>query len=241
VNLSERCIDLEAQIKSLGQAKVLASQASHFEKRADELTAVSREFAPISNMFDLLKDVKIKFQLSSDLNLDYWHSQFVSLKEKYDSDPNFILNPVPGQDARAVLLNPMKQLPSTVKAAITSEWTAWAHGQIPAINDDLIGVLASISSMKIKVERIRALKRTALEIANRLPSSKNDVDAFTVCMKDLRQAWDALAGGEIPKEVINFLRIAGSSQGADFDQLTPNVQKWFREHELEKTLRIRVT
>jgi hypothetical protein len=60
-------------------------------------------------------------------------------------------------------------------------------------------------------------------------------------MKDLRQAWDALAGGEIPKEVINFLRIAGSSQGADFDQLTPNVQKWFREHELEKTLRIRVT
>jgi len=241
MNLCERCNGLEAQIKSLGQAKALASQASYFEKRANELTAISSEFTSISKMFALLKNQKVKIELLFDLRFDYWHSQFVSLKEKYDNDPNSILDPVPGQDARVVLLNPLKQLPSTVKVAITSEWCEWANGQIPAINDDLLVVLASISSMKSKVERLRSLKRTALEIANRLPNSQMDIDSYAACMRDLKQTLDALDGGEIPKEVINFLRVAGRLEGADYDQLTPCVLKWFREHHLEKTLRIRVT
>jgi len=240
VSLIERSRELAAQLHRLGQLKDHASQAVHFEKRADELTIAASQLIPVSKTFEVLKALNLDFQSLAELSLSAWNFRFSELRSRYALDAQCILDPTPGEDARAVFLNPLKNLPVKIRTALTLEWAAWSKLQIPPISDDLLSVLAAVGSMKPKVEKLRVLKRTAVDTTARLPASKADLDAFLVGIASIRQAWEDLAGDGIPKEVIDFLRAAGRSDGAPVEQLTSPILEWLRTHHLDQTLRIRM-
>jgi len=242
MNLAERNGQLIAKLKALEEAKQLASQADYFEKRAEELKIAFDELAPIAELIVLLKKLKkIEFSSLSVIAIGSWNFRFTELRKQYLTDPQSILNPTPGEDARAVFLNPLKQLPVKIRGLVAVEWSSWANREIPPINDELIGVLSGVASMKSKVGTLRVLKRSAIESASKLPNSELEIERFLGFVKSIRQTWDELAGDGIPKEVIEFLRSAGRPEGANISQLTPAIHKWFSKHHLDQSLRIRVT
>jgi DNA repair ATPase RecN len=241
MNLIQRNEQLIAQLHELERTKSLASQASHFEKRAQELGAAAQELVPISKIVVLLSEVTgIQFKSLSKCNLEDWDFRFTDLQKKYAANPETILDPTPGEDPRTVLLNPLRQLTSKIRTSLGEEWSTWSLQEIPAFNDELMNVLSTVASMKSKVEQLRSLKRSINETANNLPDTRLQIDSFLISIKSIRETLETLEGEGVPKEVVEFLRAAGRPNGASLAQLTPVIHKWFADQNLVQSLRVRV-
>jgi hypothetical protein len=241
MNLIQRNEQLIAQLGELERTKSLASQASHFEKRAQELGTAAQELVAISKIVVLLSEVtSIHFKSLSKCNLEDWNFRFTDLQKKYTANLQSILDPTPGEDPRTVLLNPLRQLASKIRTSLVEEWSSWSLQEIPAFNDELMNVLSTVASMKSKVEQLRSLKRSINETANNLPVSRLQIDSFLSAIKSIRETLETLEGEGVPKEVVEFLRSAGRPNGASLAQLTPVVHKWFADQNLVQSLRVRV-
>jgi hypothetical protein len=210
MNLIQRNEQLIAQLHELERTKSLASQASHFEKRAQELGAAAQELVPISKIVVLLSEVTgIQFKSLSKCNLEDWDFRFTDLQKKYAANPETILDPTPGEDPRSVLLNPLRQLTSKIRTSLGEEWSTWSLQEIPAFNDELMNV-------------------------------RLQIDSFLIAIKSIRETLETLEGEGVPKEVVEFLRAAGRPNGASLAQLTPVIHKWFADQNLVQSLRVRV-
>lgn len=241
MNLVDRAAKIRADLKQLDQVRELAAKAAYFSKRADELQAAAAALTPIGMSYRLTSGLIDLAPLRSEVPIKWWNSRFRALGERYLEDPNSVLEPAPGEDARQAFLNPLKQLPQKLGALLQLQWSVWAQQQVPKINEEVLGVLAGVPSMAPKIASLRANRNRAAELAATLPSANSDLGDLKDAIDEVRRGWQEMAGEGVPLDVIDFLRIAGQSTGAALEQLTPSVLSWMRAHNLQDTLRIRIT
>jgi hypothetical protein len=241
VSLTERTAIIRQELKRLERVRALATQASHFAKRAEELQSAATALAPVGAAYLLLRQTIDTTSLHTEIAGKQWNLRFRELRDRCAKEPDAVLDPVPGQDARNIFLNPLKQLPQKWKASLQARWTEWAQAKVPKIGADVLAVLGAVPGMASKITKVRMDLESADRLSANLPMTPAEVAQFDRAVDQARAAWQELTGDGVPKEVLEFLRVAAQGPGAKLEQMTPLVEAWLRSHGLLASLRIRIS
>lgn len=240
MSLFERAQNLSLEIQEIDALKKRADQAELFEKRATALSVPADEMKKLETAITIIASLDIPV-LSLDHNLiGNLNRRIVDLRDRYTFDKNVMLDPFPEEDVRWVFNQPLTQLPQKVKTALLEAWENWAKKNIPEIDGDVLDILGGIVALRESVNTVRFLKVSAETICTSLPNENDDVDQLKQLCKKIADAWHNLAGEGIPNDVLVFLRVAGSRDGARFDLLTTEVLDWLTIHGLRDSLRIKM-
>lgn len=236
----ERMEVAKRRAASLVQLRTEKSQAKRFEERGQQLLAPSRSLGTVAIQAEALKASGVQVQLLDSDLLAHWLAQLRNLLNEFQRDSSTILDPTPGVDARAPLWEPLKQLPAKIGSALLESWQVWVRQMVPIISADLLEVLSCVPALSSSVREIREIEAAIKIAAKSLPDSKESVAEIGRKATRLKELWDTLASGGIPKDVVSFLREAGQQSGVPHERLTPSVLEWFVKHNLVSSLRIRL-
>ena len=240
MNLFERVQDLEIRIKSLTGLRARSNQADKFERRAKDLSLPSNALERLKPSMNIVLSRGIKCDALNKELIQSIHARITDLRSRYANDKNVIIDPFPGEDTRYIFTQPLAGLPANVDSALKNAWKVWAGNKLPKIDREVLEILANINSLKISVQNIKSLQIRADEICNRLPENEATVNELTQLCERIATTWHELTGDGIPPEVMSFLRAAGSYNGVGVEALTAEVFDWLRQHNLSKSLRIRM-
>lgn len=215
-------------------------QAKRFEDRGQQLRGPAAQLKAVALHATVLKHAGVAINTLDADQLARWKARLQGLLDEFERDPSSILDPAPGEDARKVLLEPLKQLPSDVANTLIQEWQSWLREQAPAIPSELLDVLSVVPSLGPAVREIRSADAAVRVAGKSLPNDSGAVDAIKATASRLQALWDQLSSGGIPEEVVIFLRAAGQRDGAPYALLTPDVLRWMQQHDLLITLKIRL-
>lgn len=233
VELSIRRID------SLKSLKQLATQAADFEHRATTLAALANELDELRAPAKVLKKVGIDLAVDGKL-LSALRSRANLLRNGYTQDRNFILSPFPGEDFRFVFVNSCTTFKKKTEVSLRDAWSGWVKKNTPAIDQDVLSVLSTISVLSATVANIQAEIGVINRAANVLPRDEGDAKQVAAFSSQVNNAWHQLAGEGVAPDVLAFLRAAGSSLGATYELLTPSILEWLDKHNLRHVLRVRL-
>lgn len=239
MSLFERVAYTRERIYSLQALKERAARASEFEHRAQGLAGIASALDTLCLPAAVLKQAGIDVQLDQTL-LTALRLKAEQLTEAYMQDHSSILNPFPDQDFRHVFVTPCTAFKQRTETALKEAWSGWVHSRMPAIDPEVLNVLAGVNALSKTVAGIQTLLSLIGRYAVVLPQSEDDVTQVLAMCAQANQAWHELAGDGIAPEILTFLRAAGSALGAPYDLLTPSILEWLDAHKLRRVLRIRV-
>jgi hypothetical protein len=216
-------------------------EAKHFELRGQQLRAPSESLRTSANRGAILKAARIQLQGIDAEVLRRWRTRLQDLLVAFEEVPTSILDPVPGDDARKILFEPLAQFSTGIQNSLQASWKSWVLEQEPSISVELLDVLAAVPSLATQVAEIRNTWARLQQAAGSLPGSEDEITSTKSTANCLITLWESLSGGGIPSEVVTFLRSAGQRNGAAFALLTTDVADWLRNHDLLDTLRIRLS
>ncbi|MOA60531.1 hypothetical protein D3C78_1854340 [compost metagenome] len=75
---------------------------------------------------------------------------------------------------------------------------------------------------------------------SKLPNDNAEIEKLSEVSKVLHQLWIKFGQGNFPSNILEFLRLAGSSTGAPLSILTEDVLKWLNEHGIYNDCTIRI-
>lgn len=240
-SLFDRVHAARNQIGNLMARRREKDEAKHFELRGQQLKAPSESLRASAYQGTILKAAQIQLQGHDADALNRWRARLQNLLVAFEEASTSILDPVPGEDARKVLFEPLAQFSSGIQTTLRNSWKSWVLEQEPSISMELLDVLGAVPSLAAQVAEIRNTWAKLRQAAGSLPGSENEVSSTKATADRLITLWESLAGGGIPGEVVTFLRSAGQRNGAAFALLTNDVADWLRSHNLLDTLRIRLS
>ena len=240
MNLLERVAQTKSRIHALEGLKERAARASEFEQRAQTVCNIARGLDMLCLPATVLKQAGIEVPQLDQLLLIVLRTKAQQLKEDYARDPSSILNPFPEQDFRQVFVTPCNAFKQKAETALSEAWSGWVRSKMPAIDQEVLNVLAGVNALSRAVASIQALLTLIGDQSGTLPTSVEDVKAVLALCAQTNQAWHELAGEGIAPEILAFLRAAGSGVGAPYDLLTPSILAWLDAHHLRRVLRVRL-
>lgn len=240
-SLFDRVNAARNQVGTLMARRREKDEAKHFELRGQQLRAPSESLRASTYRGAILKAARIQLQGIDAEALERWRTRLQDLLVAFEEVPTSILDPVPGDDARKVLFEPLAQFSAGIQTALQTSWKSWVLEQVPSISDELLEVLAAVPALGTQVAEIRNTWAKLRQVAGSLPDDEDVVSSTKAAAYRLVTLWESLAGGGIPSEVVTFLRSAGQRNGAAFPLLTTEVADWLRNHDLLDTLRIRLS
>ena len=239
MRLIETAKVLKDKIVELEELRKSAGAADHFERRAKDFEGPARELSQLAKAVTLLRKNSVPLmQLQHEL--EGWQALLKELEEKYERHPATILDPFPNEDVRAKLLTPLKNLPGSIRTNLSGAWSSWVTGRLPAVNEEILGVLGAIQGLRQSVDKLRTLKRDVLIAAAILPQAQTDIDAVSSRTQAIEKEWAGIAGAGIPEDVIRFLRAAGQFGGAPYAMLTAGVMQWLKDQHLDQSLKVKI-
>jgi hypothetical protein len=240
MSLIERARCLSLELREIGGLKKRAEQADLFEKRAKDLKTPAEQLGELEGAVKVIAYLRIPTPLLDRSLVKNLRDRIIDLKTRYDSDKSVVLDPFPGEEVRWVLTTPLSQLPKKVNDALLSAWEKWSSEEVPEVNKDVLDILFSVVSLRNSVVSLRSLKSKAVTACAGLPDGLDDVEHLQRLCGEISFMWQNLAGEGIPEDVLNFLRSAGTQDGANFSLLNETVLDWIDAHGLRGSLRIRM-
>lgn len=240
MSLLERVELAKGRIDALRSLKQRADQAADFEQRAKVLTVLAAELEAVRAPAAVLEQAGIAAAPADEKLLAPLRARAGLLKDGYAQDRSSIIAPFPGEDFRYVFLAPCNAFRQKAEAALHGAWSGWVQRNTPAIDQEVLRVLSTVSALSTTVTRIQAQLALIDRHAAVLPRDAADVEYVRELCAQANEAWHALAGDGIAPNVLAFLRNAGSSTGASHDALTPSILQWLDDHNLRRVLRVRL-
>ncbi|RNB92516.1 hypothetical protein EDM56_02135 [Brevibacillus fluminis] len=134
----------------------------------------------------------------------------------------------------------LKSASTTVKKALLDAWKTYVNSLLPQINQETLLIFRKISSFRADIEKMEHHLQAIHTIASCLPLNDSDIKKLQDRSADIHQIWMKFGQGNVPKEVLDFLKLAGSSVGAPIHLLTPEVITWLEDHGITNHCTIRI-
>jgi len=240
VTLSDRIAGARKGLRDLADRRVLEKEATLFELRATQFSEPSRRLRELASCAEVLSGDGIRVEGLDRAWLEQLRLRLTSLRDAFEESAPTILDPTPNEDARFLVFQPLDKLPAAVEGALKASWNSWIVEQSPPITEDVLVVLIAVSALRDTVSQIQRLRNQVRQWANTLPASAAVVATVRATCEEIRRAWELLAGGDLPEEVVTFLRAAGRD-GAPYTMLTPATEAWLRQNRLLDTLKVRLS
>ncbi len=133
----------------------------------------------------------------------------------------------------------VEDVASRLQAELTRSWQDHTAAQAITTNRELLDVLDRLPRFRPTIQRIRALVERVRQAQATLPANEAQITAYRQLVGQAQAEWQQLGGGQVPAEVLVFLRGAVGPTGARLEHLTDGVRHWLSEHQLEGSFAIR--
>jgi hypothetical protein len=232
----QECEQLSTRIVEKERLRRHLDQLNKFQRVSEQLEQVAVRLDPLIATWRALSESGIAEVKLGKIGVDLRKEAGDALS-LFKADREAIL------DSARFRLKPFvdrtREVADSLQTALLLAWQKYTSGLARGTNQELLDVLERLSKFKKTVQRIRALSEKARQAQAELPASKAEVEAFAGLIAQVEAAWQELGGGQTPPAVLEFLKAAISSGGAQLTLLTPAVTKWLGENGLLATFVIR--
>lgn len=207
-----------------------------FQNRRDELDKYVRRTAEIIKTLRVLRIRRIVEAQWSQPEGKYVLQLLQEAQSKFVTDSEWIIGQSALDELKRNLDSYLKKLADSLKKV----WKEFCRLNLPMLPDDVLQVLGQISSYREDVALIRKHLQDMQGRAEILPNLVSDVDAFMELKQEIDEAWQRLGQGELPEDVLKFLKSASSKQGAGLHLLTPEVVQWLESNHLQSSFSVQL-
>lgn len=232
--IQQRADALVARIKRQKELRAHVDRLVGFRTQAGVIAAAIAQIEPLVTIRQLFSDRAITGTVTAP-DASPLLKALEQLRLGFAETPTFILAPNRLQAIKGTL----PPFAAALTQQLLGNWQAYALGQVPGVNREVLKVLEGLSALRAQVRRVVAGMEELEARTQRLPSSGADIDAFERTVADVHAAWNELDTSHLPPEVLQFLKEAGGATGAALGRLTGPVQQWLQEHRLTASFRIR--
>lgn len=235
--LIDECRQLMTRITEKERLRRHLEQLSKFEAVRDQLAQRSlARLSPLVESWRALRDAGIATGSVADTARPVLE-EVTALQAAVRDDPEAAL------DQRRFRPRAFSDRVETVAArlqdVLTRAWQEHTAAQPITTNRELLDVLDRLPRFRPTIQRIRSLADRVRQAQGTLPASRAQVDAYHSLVAQVRAEWQQLGGGQVPADVLVFLRGAVGPAGARLEHLTEEVRRWLAEHQLEGAFMIR--
>lgn len=229
--LSSRSSEAVQRLSDLSQLKDIAKSVDSFKQRRDQLAAEQKEFAALAHQVRLLRlrgvDVVVPKLIW------FLQSEFAKIQTNFQSAPDSLT-----QANLQTVFNQSTKCRQELANALLIAWEGYVDTQRLKLDATILSVLGAVPSFRESVSNLVELDGQVAARRARFPKSDADFDALHHAVGEMQRIWNELGGEGLPKEVLDFLRIAGNrSIGARLD-LLDKVRPWLLERGLEVSFRV---
>ena len=228
---------LVARAERYKQLKAQAAHAQIFDTRARQLNAASERVQAAVAQLAALRTAGISagFTLSADDDL---RVKTDALQAGFEQDPAFVDSP--GFDLRYAYTDRLLGLAKAVQEAALSAWQAYVRANSEAVSQDILQALSAVAEYRSTIASIQDCQRRVAALAAQVPADvRLAIKQLGSAVQEQREAWQKLTGGDLPRDVILFLRACMSQSGAELRLLTPAVIDWLNGRNLSNAFRVR--
>lgn len=130
----------------------------------------------------------------------------------------------------ALLKRQIESLRDKFSELVNKTWKEFIDKQVPVMDQTILERYMESGQYQTQIDQINQLQTSVAKEKQRLPTSREGLDALLEQIAALSNAHSQLQGIQLPEEVMLFLREAKTSRGAKLDRLTPVVLDWLREN-----------
>ena len=236
MSMLSRAAKLETSVQELGVLRGLRDQAQALRTRANQFADAHARTQAVIGHCRILVDSRIMKTFSAGSG-NALAAYALELKTRVESDPAVILSP--DLDIGPRFIQPLKLLMDRLQKDAENQWSEWLEGQIPQIGSALLEILGRISDFRTPIAEVRTKQQHLGSIAKTLPSDQQDIATARTLAEEFTIAWRELNAENLPQEILEFLRDAGTHQGASLSKLTPAVLAYLVEHRLQNSFTVR--
>lgn len=228
-NLSERITRYQTLREQAHNAQTFETRANQFEKAASGLNNAVSVMKALNE-----SGIPVVVRLSTK---DQTRKKTESLLQGFRGDTAFVDNP--GFDLRFEFLTPLKGLADSVASTSLGAWQKNVDARRERVSQDILNALKAVPAYRPIVAKVQNCQVQIEAIANSLPTDVASANLrVTEIASEQREAWRQLTGGELPEDVILFLR-ASMGDGAELRLLTAAVIDWLKSRGLDGAFRIK--
>jgi hypothetical protein len=236
--LLERAAQLAIQVKQFNTTNELAQEAAAFATRVQQLAGPSDELLQLSKLAAEFAQNSITIPFDRALGLGVVQHAG-KLLEAFTANPKSLTE---GDEFfRHQFLPGIRKLSQTFRAALEEGWRQRVDRELDALPQDVLAALETVAKYRAQIQTIRRCDQEAKQSRLTLPllgTVAARLAALAQIIKVKEQCWQELKGSELPDEVIDFLKQAGT-QGFSLADLTESIKQWLSERGLLGSFRIR--
>lgn len=228
----ERSRTARAKIEKLAELGTHQDLAQAMETRADQFVAHAERLRPLWRVAKGLikREYHIERQAANAKSLNMQLGQILVVAEE---TPEMLADPATLRDVGGFV----GRLVDSLQRSCAQAWAEYRRSRDMRVDDAVLSVLGELPAFSHQVSRIRGLRSRLMEWRD-LPKSGEDLDAFDALADALQATWTSISGEGIPDEVMQFLREAGSGDGARLERVTPAVMDWLRDNGIEGSFHV---
>lgn len=227
--ISERLTAIRARAKEYSEASRIAEDRNQYQHILGELAPLARTLEVIGISRALLLKESIELP-DPEPPGELTAKEVGTLRSAFADDSGVIIDSAETRSRKKLLAR---------VAAIASAWhnqtlQAWSEfvGQLtPDLDGEVLLILQGVPDLSRSVQEAREGLEDLRKASAQLPARAADVDLVRSIADRTRVVLGSIGGGDMPQEVIRFLRAAGVG-GADLGQLTDTVRVWLEKHEI---------
>jgi len=229
LNRTEQLIN---ELDTFEALQLSSNESKVYIERNIDLKAILVYVEGISEVVSLFR--KHGFSIDIDTIMNYPVELFRNLYTNWEIDKSIIKQK--NDFFRRVHWNDIE---SNITSILQKQWEEHVEFHKPNINKETLDVFEKIPDFSNVVSNLREKLESLEEYKKILPSSDSDfklVISSSLSMKDLIEQ---LESKNIPDSVSNFLKKAGTYEGIDLSEITPEILDWLKENDLIHLCQVR--
>lgn len=220
------------EMDNLNNLQELAKDSQGFHKRASELKNINSLLINIAKVINLFRNHDFNLDIVS--IFDDFVNSFNTLKEKWEEDQTTLL------DANPFLRNnKLSSMVSEVENDLHNKWKKYIDDNKPSLNMEQLNILENIPDLAQMVKTLKEHLEEINKLKEDLPKSDDQFNLVITLTSNMNTIWSELSSQNISKEAMTFLKKAGSYEGIDLSEVTPEILLWLQEHKLTHLCQVR--
>lgn len=230
--LLNRTNQLISRLTNFESLQKSSNESKRFIERSEKLKKITKEIEQIVFIVELFR--REGFDVDVTNLLSYAHSLFEKLKRKWEEDKHSIIE---AHDFfNKVRFNKIEQ---EIKVELEEQWKEFISKNRPSLNKEQLDGLVNIPDLKGVVIELREHLKTLNSLFDTFPNKEADFKSVISITDKMKELWSQLDSKNIPEEMMSFVKRAGTIEGVNLEEITPEIITWLKDNNLIHLCQVR--
>ena len=230
--LLNRTNQLISRLTNFESLQKSSNESKRFIERSEKLKKITKEIEQIVFIVELFR--REGFDVDVTNLLSYAHSLFEKLKRKWEEDKHSIIE---AHDFfNKVRFNKIEQ---EIKVELEEQWKEFISKNRPSLNKEQLDGLVNIPDLKGVVIELREHLKTLNSLSDIFPNQEADFKYVISVTDKMKELWSQLDSKNIPEEMMSFVKRAGTIEGVNLEEITPEIITWLKDNNLIHLCQVR--